>query len=370
MFQGDEYWMKQALRLAEKGRGHTSPNPMVGAVLIKGDKVVGKGYHRRAGEAHAEAIALREAGQEAKGATLYINLEPCSHFGRTPPCAPALIEAGVVRVVVGTEDPNPLIKGKGLEMLRNAGIEVTVGVCGDVSRRLNEAFFKYIQTKEPFVILKIAATLDGKIATKHGESKWITGEPSRRFVHQLRSRVDGLLVGIGTILKDDPLLTARIRGGRTPFRVILDSCLRMPEKAKVIEEGPEKTILVTTELALKEKIDFFAKKGVNVLVLDSLGRKVNLKSLLKTLGEMEMTSLMVEGGSAINGSFLAQGLVDKIYLFLSPKFLGGGGALGIFGGEGVERLSDAVSLDRMNIKRIGEDLLIEGYPKKICSQES
>ena len=365
----DEHWMRRALRFAKKGRGRTSPNPMVGAVLVKDERVVGEGYHVKAGEPHAEIMAMRKAGDEARGSTLYINLEPCSHHGKTPPCAPALIEAGVKRVVVGMEDPNPLVKGRGLEMLRAAGLDVEVGVFEEACQKLNEAFCKYILVKEPFIILKIASTLDGKIATRDGQSKWITGEASRRFVHRLRNQVDGLLVGIGTILKDDPLLTARIRGGRDPYRIVLDSRLRISEKAKIIDQSPEKTILATTELAPKGKMESLEKRGVRVLILDSMQGRVNLKSLLTRLGEMGMMSLLVEGGSEVNGSFLNEGLIDKIFLFLSPRFLGGQ-ALGIFGGRGTEKLEEALSLNQLKIKKVGEDILLEGYPKKLCSLES
>jgi diaminohydroxyphosphoribosylaminopyrimidine deaminase/5-amino-6-(5-phosphoribosylamino)uracil reductase len=217
MLEDDEYWMRRALRLAEKGRGWTSPNPMVGAVLVKDGRVVGEGYHVRVGEPHAEVNALNRAGEKANGATLYINLEPCDHYGKTPPCAPALIEAGVKRAVVGMEDPNPLVKGRGLKRLRSAGLDVKVGILEEECKTLNEAFSKYIQTREPFVILKIASTLDGKIATEHGESKWITSEASRRLVQRLRNGVDGILVGVGTILKDDPSLTVRLKRGRDPI---------------------------------------------------------------------------------------------------------------------------------------------------------
>ena len=364
----DKHWMRRALRLAEKGRGRTSPNPMVGAVLVKDGEVVGEGYHVRSGEAHAEIVALRKAGDEARGSVLYINLEPCTHYGKTPPCAPALIEAGVKRAVVGMEDPNPLVKGRGLDMLRAAGLDVEVGILKEACRSLNEAFCQYIRTKEPFVILKIAATLDGKIATQHGESKWITGEDSRRVAHRLRDQADCLLVGIGTILKDDPMLTTRIRKGRDPYRVILDSRLRIPEKANVIDQNPEKTILATTELAPKEKMESLEKRGVRVLILDSVQGRVNLKSLLSRLGEMGMMSILVEGGSEVNGSFLNEGLIDKIFLFLSPRFLGGQ-ALGIFGGRGAEKLEEALILNPLKIQRVREDILLEGYPKKLCSQE-
>lgn len=366
----DRYWMRRALRLAEKGRGRTSPNPMVGAILVKAGERVGEGFHAKAGEAHAEIIALQKAGENAREATLYLSLEPCIHFGRTPPCAPKVIEAGLKRVVIGMEDPNPLVRGKGIEMLRQAGLEVQTGILEEECRRLNEAFGKYALKKEPFVILKIAASLDGKVATRNGESKWITGESSRRLVHQIRDQVDGILVGIGTVLKDDPMLTARTKGGRDPYRVILDSRLRIPEKARVIDQNPEKTILATTELAPKERVEWFEKRGVKVLVLDSLDGRVNLTSLLSRLGEMEIMSLLVEGGSEVNGSFLNQGLFDKVLLFFSPKFLGGNQAPGIFGGKGIDKLEEALCLSKLKIKKVGEDILLEGYPKRLCSPAS
>jgi len=356
--------MKRAIRLAEKGRGRTSPNPMVGAVLVKDGKVVGEGYHAKAGEAHAEILALREAGGKAIGSTLYLNLEPCTHYGKTPPCAPEVIEAGVKRILIGMEDPNPLVKGRGIETLKRAGLEVHVGILEKECRKLNEAFCKYILKKEPFVILKVAATFDGKIATRRGDSKWISNEASRRIVHRFRDQVDGIVVGIGTILKDDPLLTARIKKGRDPFRIILDSRLRIPEEAKVIENSPSKTIIATTEAAPRDKAERLEKKGVRILVLDSKQGRVNLRSCLSRLGEMGMMSLMVEGGSQVNGSFLDEGLVDRLLLFLSPKLIGDSKAIGIFGGNGVETLREAIPLKDLKIKKIGEDILIEGYVEK------
>lgn len=357
----DERWMKRVLRLAEKGRGRTSPNPMVGAILVKDSRAVGDGYHAKAGEPHAEIIALQKAEKEAKEATLYLNLEPCTHYGKTPPCAPAVIEAGVRRVVIGMKDPNPLVKGRGVEALKRAGLDVDVGILENECRRLNDAFCKYILNKEPFLILKVAATLDGKIATRKGESQWISGEASRRFVHRLRDQVDGVIVGIGTVLKDDPMLTARVKGAKYPYRIILDSRLRIPENAKVIEIFPSKTIVATTELAPGEKVERLEKKGVRVLILDSKKGRVDLKPCLFKLGEMGMMSLLVEGGSQLNGSFLDEGLIDKIFLFLSPKLIGDPQALGIFGGHGVPSLKEAIPLSGLKVKRIGEDLLLEGY---------
>jgi diaminohydroxyphosphoribosylaminopyrimidine deaminase/5-amino-6-(5-phosphoribosylamino)uracil reductase len=357
----DEQWMKRAIRLAEKGRGRTSPNPLVGAILVKEGIVVGKGYHAKAGEAHAEIIALRKAGEEARGSTLYINLEPCTHYGKTPPCAPVIIQAGVRRVVVGTEDPNPLVTGKGVESLRKAGLEVKIGVLEKECQRLNEAFHKYILKREPFVILKVAATLDGRIATRDGESKWISGETSRGFVQRLRDEVDGVVVGINTILKDDPMLTARFKGGRDPFRIVLDSRLRIPEEARVVKADPSKTIIATTGLAARDKGQRLENMGAQILVLDSKHERVSLKPLLSKLGEKGITSLLVEGGSQVNGSFFDEGLIDKLLLFLSPKMIGDDQAIGIFGGKGMASLIDAVPLRELRVRRIGEDILIEGY---------
>ncbi len=357
----DEQWMKRALRLAEAGRGKTSPNPMVGAVLVKRGKPVGEGYHARAGEAHAEIVALRQAGKKARGAVLYVNLEPCTHYGRTPPCVPEVIKAGVKGVVIGMEDPNPVVNGKGIEALRKFGLEVDVGVLEKECRRLNEAFCKYILQREPFVILKVAATLDGKIATRDGDSKWISGETSRRFVHKMRGQVDGVLVGIGTILQDDPLLTARRKLGREPYRIVLDSRLKIPEKARVFEHSPSEVILATTQTASREKIERLEKRGVRVLILDSKEGRVDLRSCLTKLGEIGVMNLLVEGGSQINGSFLDEGLIDKFLLFLSPRLMGDPQAIGIFSGRGVSNLKEAVAVKEINIKRTGEDIFVEGY---------
>jgi diaminohydroxyphosphoribosylaminopyrimidine deaminase/5-amino-6-(5-phosphoribosylamino)uracil reductase len=337
---------------------------MVGAVLVKDGVAVGEGYHAKAGEAHGEILALREAGAEARGATLYLNLEPCAHFGKTPPCAPEVIEAGVRRVVIGMEDPNPLVKGKGIQIVRQAGLEVEVGILEKKCQRLNEVFCKYILEKEPFVILKAAATLDGKIATRNGDSKWISGEASRRLVHRLRDQVDGILVGIGTVLKDDPLLTARIRGGRDPYRIVLDSRLKISEEAKLIGTSPSKAIIAATALAPKDKIERFEKRGVRIFIFDSREGRVDLKSCLSRLGEIGIMSLLVEGGSQVNGSFLDEGLIDKLLLFLSPKLMGDPQAPGIFGGRGVSDLQEVIALKEMKMKKVGEDIFIQGYFKR------
>lgn len=363
--------MRQVLRLAEKGRGRTSPNPVVGALVVNRGKVVGQGYHARAGGPHAEIIALEQAGEKARGATLYINLEPCTHYGRTPPCAPRVIEAGVKKAVIGMEDPNPLVRGKGVEGLKQAGLFVQVGVVEKECRALNESFSKYISKKEPFVILKIASTLDGKIGTRTGESQWITGEKSRGFVHRLRDQADGVLVGIGTVLKDDPQLTARIRGGRDPYRIVLDSRLRIGEGARVFGRDPSRVILCTTRRGSKAKMARLERRGVRILSVDEKGKKVDLRACLKELGALGIMTLLVEGGSRVNGSFLDEGLVDKFYLFLSPKWIGDPEAPGIFGGRGIRELQEAVQLKEVRTKRMGDDLLLEGYVSKggdPCSQ--
>lgn len=357
----DEKWMRRALRLAEAGRGGTSPNPMVGAVLVRGGKAIGEGYHAKIGEAHAEIIALRQAGERARGAVLYLNLEPCTHFGRTPPCVPQVIKAGLKRAVIGMEDPNPLVNGKGIDALRKSGMDVRVGVLGKECRKLNEAFCKYILKKQPFVTLKVAATMDGKIATRDGDSKWISGEASRRLVHRLREQTDGVLVGIGTVLRDDPILTARTKKGKEPYRIVLDSRLKIPEDARVFEHSPSEVILVTTRSAPAEKIERLEEKGIRILIIDSKEGRVDLRICLNKLGEIGLMSILVEGGSKINGSFLDEGLIDKFLLFLSPKCLGDSRAPGIFGGRGVSNLKEAVELKETKTKRIGEDIFVEGY---------
>jgi diaminohydroxyphosphoribosylaminopyrimidine deaminase/5-amino-6-(5-phosphoribosylamino)uracil reductase len=345
---------------------------MVGAILVKNGRMVGAGYHAKAGEAHAEILALQRARENARGAILYLNLEPCSHYGKTPPCAPQVAEAGVKRVVIGMEDPNPLVKGKGVEILRSAGLDVEVGILEKECRRLNEAFCKYILGEHPFIILKAAATWDGKIATRDGDSKWISGETSRRFAHKLRDQVDGVLVGIGTILKDDPLLTVRIKGGRDPYRIILDSRLKISEEARVIGSPPSRAIIAVTESAPKDKIERLEKRGVQILIVDSKAGRVNLRSCLSRLREIGMMSILVEGGSQVNGSFLDEGLVDKLLLFLSPKLIGDCQAPGIFGGRGILTLQDAITLKEISTRKMGEDILLEGYFKlgtERCSPE-
>jgi len=362
----DEKYIRLALKLAITAKGKTSPNPLVGAVIVKNSRIIGKGYHKKAGEPHAEINALNMAGGRARGATLYLNLEPCAHFGRTPPCTKRIISSGIKKVVAAMIDPNPLNCGQGVKGLRKAGIKVKVGVLEEDAKKINEAYTKYITTKRPFVILKTAMSLDGKIATKTGDSKWITNKPSRKYVHKLRSEVDAILVGIETVLRDDPRLTVRISdiryqiSDRNPIRVVVDSRTRIPLGAKVLnKEAP--TIVATTKFASKKRIKTLRNKGVKVLVIREKDKKVNLKELLKRLGELGITSLLVEGGGKINASFLENGLVDKVLFFIAPKMIGGEEALTPVEGEGIERIKDAIKLKDISVKRFGEDVLIEGY---------
>ncbi|MEW6725742.1 MAG: bifunctional diaminohydroxyphosphoribosylaminopyrimidine deaminase/5-amino-6-(5-phosphoribosylamino)uracil reductase RibD [Bacillota bacterium] len=361
----DEAYMRLALELAAQARGRTSPNPLVGAVLVRDGAIIGKGYHTRAGMPHAEIEALRDAGGEARGATLYVTLEPCCHTGRTGPCTEAIVAAGVKRVVAAMRDPNPLVSGRGLARLREAGVEVREGVLEEEARRLNEFFIKYITTRTPFVTLKTAMSLDGKIATRTGDSRWVTGEESRRYVHELRDIYDVILVGVGTVLKDDPSLTTRLpEGGRDPVRVILDSRGRTPAGARVLkQESGAATVIAVTGAAPEENVAALAEAGAQILVCGP-GPLVDLQTLLRALAERELTSVLVEGGSRVNASFLAAGLVDKVVWFIAPKIVAGETAPGPVGGEGIARMAEALELQDITVRRFAHDLCLEGYLKR------
>ncbi len=360
----DEMFMRKALELAGNALGRTSPNPLVGAVIVRDGCIVAAGWHRAAGTPHAEIHALNMAGELARGATLYVTLEPCAHYGRTGPCAKAVIEAGIRRVVIAMRDPNPLVAGKGILMLQEAGIDVTCGVLEEEARTLNEVFLKWIATGLPFVTLKTAMTLDGKIATITGESQWITNEVSRRRVHEWRDRTDGILVGINTVLKDNPSLTTRLpeRHGKNPIRIILDSKGRTPPDARVVKDGQAKTIIAVAANVPKEKMEALRKAGAEMLVAGD-GPQVDLHELLRQLGKREITSLFVEGGATVNFSFLQAGLVDKVHVFVAPKILGGREALTPVGGAGFAKLSEAVELAELKMESLAGDLLISGYVK-------
>ncbi len=362
----DEKYMRMALRRAEKARGRTSPNPMVGAVVVKGGKVVSRGYHRKAGEPHAEAIALKKAGTQAKGATLYVTLEPCSHTNkRTPPCSPLVIQSGIQRVVVAMIDPNPHVSGGGVKTLRRAGINVVTGVLESEAKKLNEAFIKYITTGMPFVTLKIAQTLDGKIATASGESKWITGEQAREEGHKLRDSNDAILVGVNTVLQDDPSLTTRIPKGRDPIRVIVDTKLRTPLSAKVItQRSSAKTYIATLDTMPKDRIVKLLDAGAEILIARGNKGRVDLKALMKMLGGIGVTSVLIEGGAEVNASALRSGIVDKVVMFIAPVLMTGTNSLCSIGGTSPAKLSHAVRLYNVASRPVGQDLMVEGYIKK------
>lgn len=360
----DSMYMSMALQLAKGAMGQTSPNPMVGAILVKDESIVGMGAHLKAGEAHAEVHAIRMAGEKAKGATLYVTLEPCSHHGKTPPCVEAILTAGIQRVVVAVLDPNPLVAGNGVRRLTEAGLQVSVGVLEDEARRLNEVFFHYITTGKPFVTVKTASTLDGKIATETGHSRWITGERAREEVHRLRSWHDAILVGVNTIIADDPALTTRIQGQealKQPIRLILDSTLRIPITSRVITDGKAPTWVITTKRAASEKCDLLREQGVKVIVMDQ--EQIEINEILKILGENKITSVLVEGGSAVNGAFLQAQSINKIIQYFSMKIVGGAQAPTSFGGTGLAQMGDAVILDQVEVESVGkQDLRIVGYP--------
>lgn len=359
--------MTLALCLAAKGRGRTSPNPMVGAVVVSRADIVGQGSHRKAGGPHAEVLALSQAGSRAKGGTLYVTLEPCSHLKkRTPPCVPLVISSGVRRVVVAMVDPNPQVRGRGVAQLKRAGIRVEVGCLEAEARQLNEAYIHWVQTGRPFTILKAGMTLDGQIATAGGESQWITGEAARLRGHRLRAEVDAVLVGIGTVLRDDPQLTARTGGDpvrlapRQPLRVVVDSRLRIPLRAAVLQRQDEAhTVIATTRAAPSKKIVALQGRGIDVLVLPAAGGHVDLAALWTRLGQLGVTSLLVEGGSDLNAAALRAGLPQRLMCFIAPLLLGGQDAKGLFGGLSPRRLREALPLKNLRSEPVGRDMLIQ-----------
>ena len=361
-------FMGRALTLARKGVGRTSPNPAVGCVIVRDGVIVGEGWHRKAGTPHAEVHALAMAGEAARGADLYVTLEPCSHHGRTPPCADALVAAGVGRVFVGMVDPNPRVSGQGIARLREAGISVTVGVREDECRCLVEAFVKHVTTGLPFVVLKSALTLDGKTATSSGDARWITCEQSRRAVHRLRSRVDAIMVGSGTVLADDPELTVRMVRGRDPLRVVVDSGLRIPETARLLSLTSAAPTLIATCSKDEARIRSLSRPGVEILRCRETAGQVDLTDLLRQLGGRGVQTLLLEGGETLAGAMLRQGQIDKFLFYLAPRLVGGAGK-GIFGGSGVAAMADAFPVRIVATRRSGSDLLVEAYPEHVCSQD-
>jgi len=361
----EQEYMQMALDLAERGRGLVSPNPLVGAVLVKDGEIVGKGFHRYNERKHAEILALEEAGERASGASLYINLEPCSHYGRTPPCAEALVESGVARVVAAMQDPNPLVAGRGFELLRRAHIQVEVGLLEKEARRLNEKFIKFITTARPFVLLKVASSLDGRIATRARHSRWITGEQARLASQEMRYEYDAILVGIETVLKDDPELLMRLdRQKHRPLaRVILDSNLRIPLQSKLVQTARRAPLLIFSgEKSSQEKKRQLEESGAAVITMPDRAGRLDIRSVLDYLGNRQITSLIVEGGAEVSAAFLEARLVDKVTFFIAPKIIGGRNAVPAIGGEGIVSLEEAIELEDVTFVRRGRDIEVTGYP--------
>ena len=349
--------MELAVKLAEKGKGNVSPNPLVGAIIVKRGSIVGKGYHKKCGCDHAEAMAIKEAAHKAIGSTLYVTLEPCSHWGRTPPCTEKIIEARIREVIIGTKDPNPVVDG--FNELKFRGIKTKVDILDKECKRLNEPYLKWIKTKKPFVVVKSATSLDGKIATKTGSSKYITGREARKFVHQLRTEYDAVMVGSNTVSKDNPQLTVRHTKGRNPIKIVVDSKLNISSKSNVVKNEPTKLIVATTKKASKSKIKKLQQKGAKILIIDSKKGRIDLKELMKELGKHEVCSILLEGGAELNSSAIKEGIVDKAMFFISPKLIGDG--LGAIGDLGIKKVDSSVKLKNLSYKKIGRDILIEGY---------
>lgn len=356
----DEVWMTRALELAERGRGFVEPNPLVGAVIVREDQMVGEGWHERFGQNHAEVNALKQAGEAARGATLYVTLEPCCHHGKTPPCTNAVIQAGIGQVVAAMLDPFPQVASQGIARLQTAGIEVTVGICEQESRRLNAPYLKLVTRKQPYVHAKWAMTLDGKMATRTGDSKWISNDASRRRVHELRGRMDAIIAGIGTVLADDPLLTARPPGPRTATRIVLDSQGRLPVQSQLVQTASAVPVLVITSSSLpEERAEPLRNAGCEILNLHMEGRP-GLQAFLGELGQRRMTNVMIEGGAEVFGRFADGDCIDEYHVFIAPRIAGGKDARSPIGGLGVEKIADALTLSEWEIEMIEGNIYVRG----------
>lgn len=358
----DIQFMDRAIELAGRGRGWVNPNPLVGAVIVREERIIAEGWHERCGGLHAERNAFLHAQEETAGATLYVTLEPCCHYGKTPPCTEAIIEHRIVRVVVAMTDPNPLVAGKGVEMLRNAGIEVVVGVEEEKARKQNEIFLKYITTCTPWVVMKTAMTLDGKIAAYTGDSRWVTGEEARQMVQEMRAAYMGIMVGIGTVKADDPMLNCRLEGDvRQPVRIVVDSGAGIGLNSRLVETAREyRTIVAHTCCAEGEKLVVLKQKGVEVLLCREQEGRVDIHDLLGQLGQRGIDSVLLEGGGQLNESFLRRELVDEVYTFIAPKIIGGKEAKTPVEGEGLPQMSEAILLEEVEVKMVGKDVLIKG----------
>ena len=366
--QKKEEYMRRALELARKGEGHTSPNPMVGCVVVKDGRIISEGYHEKYGEFHAERNALTRCTEDTAGADLYVTLEPCCHQGKTPPCTDIIIEKKIARVFVGSMDSNPLVAGKGVQILRDHGIYVETGILDAECRKLNEVFYHYIATKTPFVVMKYAMTLDGKIACATGDSKWVTGEIARTQVHRMRGRYRGIMVGIGTVLADDPMLNCRVEGGVDPVRIICDSNLHIPTESQIVKTASDiETIVSCSQEALEserkqEKIRRLKEAGIQIIGTEG-AHGVNLVELMKKLGGQNIDSILLEGGGTLNASALEDGIVNKVYAYIAGKLIGGMDARSPVEGMGIDRMADAITLQNVEIEKLGDDFCIVGYVK-------
>ena len=366
--QKKEEYMRRALELARKGEGHTSPNPMVGCVVVKDGRIISEGYHEKYGEFHAERNALTRCTEDTAGADLYVTLEPCCHQGKTPPCTDIIIEKKIARVFVGSMDSNPLVAGKGVQILRDHGIYVETGILDAECRKLNEVFYHYIATKTPFVVMKYAMTLDGKIACATGDSKWVTGEIARTQVHRMRGRYRSIMVGIGTVLADDPMLNCRVEGGVDPVRIICDSNLHIPTESQIVKTASDiETIVACSQEALEserkqEKIRRLKEAGIQIIGTEG-AHGVNLVELMKKLGGQNIDSILLEGGGTLNASALEDGIVNKVYAYIAGKLIGGMDARSPVEGMGIDRMADAITLQNMEIEKLGDDFCIVGYVK-------
>lgn len=354
--------MREAHNLAKSAEGRTTPDPLVGAVVVKGGRIISMGYHGEVATPHAEFWAIQKAGEDARGATLYLNLEPCNHFGNNPPCTEAIIKSGIKRVVASMKDPNPLVNGKGFAKLKRHGVKVEVGLLEEEAGKLNEVFVKYITTRRPFVCLKTAMTIDGKIATRTGASRWIASQSSLRYAHHLRNIYDSILVGVGTVLIDNPRLDVRrVQKVKDPIRIVLDTFARTPLKSNIMNLSISRTIVVVGPKAPGSRVEALVRKGAEVLQAPATGGRIDVKELLKKLGEMKITSVLVEGGGEVNASFFEAGLVDKALFFIAPKVFGGRDAKTPVEGEGIKLPAQAKFLKNIHLERVGEDILVSGY---------
>lgn len=359
-----EKYMERAIQLAKLGRGHTNPNPIVGAVIVKDDKIIGEGYHQYYGGLHAERNAFANCTEQPSGADLYVTLEPCCHHGKTPPCTDIIIEKNIKRVFIGSDDPNILVAGKGIEQLKQHGIEVHTGILKQKCDSLNTIFFHYIKTKQPYVVMKYAMTADGKIATYTGDSKWITGEKAREQVHYMRNALSGIMVGIGTVLADNPLLNCRIEGGKNPTRIICDSTLKIPMDSQIVQTANQIDTIIAFAQKKEQKQIELQNAGIKLLYLPNEQNKVDLKALMTELGKQQIDSVLLEGGGTLNECALQSGIVNRVEVYIAPKLFGGSNAKSPVEGKGIALAKNAYGLCLDNIQKIGDDILLEYDVKK------